>query len=191
MNQFSNFLQDKNNFKEIVDKCQKRFIKNREGCAEHAATINYRIGHAISNKKPLFRARLDCRDAFGSAPHKLLNKNLINLGAPMDLVNIIMDTYNFATVNIFTKRTCSRDIAIKRVMKQGCPLSPLLFDIAIDRIFNFLRNYASQCGYLREELGRTNAQAYADDIVLVDESPGNLQRLVERANNFLVLQILN
>jgi hypothetical protein len=64
MNQFSKFLKDDSNFKERVDKCEKEFIKNIEGCAKHAATINYLIGHAISNKKNLFIDTLDCKDSF-------------------------------------------------------------------------------------------------------------------------------
>jgi hypothetical protein len=184
MNQFSNFLQDTTNCNEIVDKCQKDFIKSIEGCAEHAATINSLIRYAIANKKNLFIATLDCRDAFGSVPHKLLNKSLINFGVTMKLVNVIMDSYKVAAVNIFTIRVCSRDVAIKRGVKQGYPLSPLLFDIAIDPIFNFLRHYAPYCGYETEVLGRTNAQAYANDLVLVDSSPANLQKQIEGCQQF-------
>jgi hypothetical protein len=43
MNQFSNFLQSKKNFKCIVHPSQKGFKKNIEGCSEHAATLNYLI----------------------------------------------------------------------------------------------------------------------------------------------------
>jgi hypothetical protein len=59
MNQFSNFLQDESNFDEIADKGQKGFIKNIEGCAEHAATINYLIGYENTHKKSLFVATLE------------------------------------------------------------------------------------------------------------------------------------
>jgi hypothetical protein len=74
INQFSNFLQSKKNFKQIVHPAQKVFKKNIEGCSEHAATLNFLIAHGIENKKGIFIATLDCRDAFGSVPQKSWRK---------------------------------------------------------------------------------------------------------------------
>jgi hypothetical protein len=91
--------------------------------------LNYRIAHAIAHKKSIFIATLDCRNAFGSEPHKFLRSNL---HIPEQLIDVIMDSYKGAAVKIFTLRSTTRDIQIKRGVKQGFPLSPLLFNIAID-----------------------------------------------------------
>jgi hypothetical protein len=74
MNQVAHFLQSPGCFKEIVHPCQKGFKKNIEGCAEHAATLNYLIANAAGKKKNIFIATLDCRDSFGSVSHMLLRK---------------------------------------------------------------------------------------------------------------------
>jgi hypothetical protein len=123
MNQFSNFLQSKKNFKQIVHPAQKGFKKNIEGCSEHAATLNFLIAHSIANKKSIYISTLDCRDAFGSVPHKLLAKNMENLHIPEEMRNLLMDSYDGASVNIFSDNSESRKIHIRRGVKQGCPLS--------------------------------------------------------------------
>jgi hypothetical protein len=50
----------------IVCKEHKGFIKNINGCCEHGARINFLITHAIDNKRSLYVAALNCKDAFGS-----------------------------------------------------------------------------------------------------------------------------
>jgi hypothetical protein len=93
MKQVSNFLQSKHNFKEIVHPCQKGFKKDIEGSAEHAASLNYLIAHAAGKKKSIFIVTLDCRDAYGSVSHKLLEKNLQNNQVPSQLTNMLLDSY--------------------------------------------------------------------------------------------------
>jgi hypothetical protein len=90
-------------------------------------------------------------------------------------------------LNIFTKRTVSRNISIKRGVKQGCPLSAFLFNIAIDPIFSYLESVMKETlgGYHSEVLGTTYAQAYADDIVLVDETLEGLQKQIDAYERFL------
>ena len=58
-------------------------------------------------------------------------------------------------------------------VKQGCPLSPTLFGLYIDELADFL----TQDGKEAVDLSGTpvHITLYANDIVLVSESPGGLQ----------------
>jgi hypothetical protein len=49
-----------------------------------------------------------------------------------------MDSYNEAKVKIVTLNEMTNDINIARGVKQGCPLSPVLFDICIDPLIERL-----------------------------------------------------
>jgi hypothetical protein len=98
----------------IVYKEQKRLIKNINGCCEHPARINFIITHAINYMKIMYIASLDCKDAFGSVSHQLLNSNLKNLGIPRRLRTLIMDSYNRSQVRIWSAGEASRPIAIKK-----------------------------------------------------------------------------
>jgi hypothetical protein len=68
-------------------------------------------------------------------------------------------------------------------VKQGDPLSPLLFGLFIDRIENFLNHKCpgmgvDLCGKLLQVL------LYADDLVLLAESPSVLQSLLDSLHDF-------
>jgi hypothetical protein len=85
----------------------------------------------LQTKQNIYVATLDCSDAFGSVSHELLKINLTNLGLPDFFRNVIIDSYKDANVEIWTRTGCSNPIQILRGVKQGCPLSPVLFDICL------------------------------------------------------------
>jgi hypothetical protein len=66
-------------------------------------------------------------------------------------------------------------------VKQGCPLSPILFHICIDPIFRFIRLTNPDSGFHSEALGERIIQGYADDIVLIANSKENLQNQINSA----------
>jgi hypothetical protein len=68
------------------------------------------------------------KDAFGSVSHRLLEHNLKNMNFPQTIRELVMDSYFQGNVNIYSKKGMTNPIAIKRGVKQGCPLSPLLFN---------------------------------------------------------------
>jgi hypothetical protein len=82
---------------------------------------------------------LDCRDAFGSVSHQLLGINLEKIGVPRRLKNLIMDSYKNTQVRIYSTGCASEPIDIKKGVKQGCPLSPLLFNLCVDPIISYIR----------------------------------------------------
>jgi hypothetical protein len=73
---------------------------------------------------------------------------------------------------------------IRKGVKQGCPLSPLLFDICVDPLITYIKN-AKESGYVTEDLRDTKIQAYADDMVLMSDSEEKLQK----RNDFSILQM--
>ncbi|MCO5547078.1 hypothetical protein L7F22_000519 [Adiantum nelumboides] len=66
-------------------------------------------------------------------------------------------------------------------VKQGCPLSPTLFGLYIDEIVDFIQQRGDGV-----EIGGTTVHIllYADDIVLVAESPEGLQRHLLALDDF-------
>jgi hypothetical protein len=131
----------------ICDPEQKCFVPNRAGCVEHTAEANMIINDAVTNKKKLFMLSLDLRDAFGSVPHMLIKKNLKGIGIPLEVRKMIMDTYEGAYINIHTKGGETENIKIVKGVKQGCPLSPTLFNIGIDSLLRYLNKNYIEDGY--------------------------------------------
>ncbi len=62
-------------------------------------------------------------------------------------------------------------------LKQGCPLSPTLFGIFVDGLFHYLDTHCPEDGILLGGGIRVRILGYADDFVLVSNSPAGLQRL--------------
>jgi hypothetical protein len=101
-----------------------------------------------------------------------------------------MDSYNNSQVRIWSVGRASRPINNRRGVKQGSPLSSLLFNICVDPLISFLKK-SEGLGYRTSELGETIIQAYADDKILVSDSEQNLQTLINRAKSFFDFENLD
>jgi hypothetical protein len=97
-----------------------------------------------------------------------------SLGVPKRLRNLIMDSYKNNQVRIWNSGKASDPISIRKGVKQGCPLCPLLFNICVDPLISYIKN-AEVNGYVTKELGDVRIQAYADDMILMSDSDDNLQ----------------
>jgi hypothetical protein len=127
----------------------------------------------VAKRRKLYIAVLDCRDAFGSVSYQLLNINLEKLVVSKRLKNLIMDSYKDSQVRILSNGKASEPICIKKGVEQGCPLSPLLFDICVDPLITYIKR-AQVNGYVTDDLGDVRIQAYADDMILMSDSEDKL-----------------
>ena len=66
-------------------------------------------------------------------------------------------------------------------MKQGCPLSPILFNIALEGLLQHLTS--SGLGYTIAE-SSLNSLAYADDLCVMAASRPQFQTLLNRCSAF-------
>ena len=96
---------------------------------------------ALEKKKQLYFLFLDFRNAFDSVKHDFLLKLLFDLGAPSCFINSIANLiHNMQVITTFNiKRIIG--IQIKRVVKEGCSLYPILFNILIHIIIHKLESY--------------------------------------------------
>ena len=74
------------------------------------------------------------------------------------------------------------NVAICRGVKQGDPLSPLLFNLVLDPLL--LQLQETEYGFGLGE-GRLAAMAYADDVAVFSSSEESMSRMLEIASNYL------
>jgi hypothetical protein len=91
---------------------QKGFVPVRAGCVEYAAVANAIINDAVEKKKQPYILSLDLRDAFGSIPHDLIEEILTSIGTPKELIKLIMNSYEGATIQMQTKKGFTDTIII-------------------------------------------------------------------------------
>jgi hypothetical protein len=64
---------------DIVADEQKGFLRGIQGYIDHIAKIQFLLTCTNGNKKPIYLTTLDCKDAFGSVTHEILEQNLTKL----------------------------------------------------------------------------------------------------------------
>ena len=160
---------------------QKGFLAY-DGCAEHNFLLRSVMVEARRNKRNLLLAWLDLKDAFGSVPHDLILLLMKRLGLSGSAIDIIKDIYSQSTIAIRTGRdTYTAAIKQNRGVKQGCPLSPILFNIALEGLLKLLATNTAGfpvAGYT------INSLAYADDVCMIATSKSELQGLLDQCHAF-------
>ena len=161
---------------------QKGFLPY-DGCAEHSFVLRSALNDSRRRKRNVVLAWLDLRDAFGSVSHELLLLMMSRLGLTGKTIDVVNDIYKDATVAINTGRdTYTTDIAQSRGVKQGCPLSPLLFNIALEGLLRHLGS--CNHGYSISNSVLLNHLAYADDVCILAGSRMQAQALLDRCTEF-------
>ncbi|GMO18120.1 MAG: hypothetical protein Ta2E_09230 [Mycoplasmoidaceae bacterium] len=175
---------------DICDKSQKGFIPGKAGCIEHTAMSNAIINDAVNNKKTLIIASLDLRDAFGSIPHQLIERNITSMQFSPEMIRIIMGTYRNASIEIQTRKGFSSQIPIGKGVKQCCPLHLLLFNVSIDPLLRRLNERFQEMGYEYNNGKVITAQDYADDLLIYsrgNEEMKTLMKVVEDYMNYATI----
>jgi hypothetical protein len=178
----------------LCDPDQKGVVPKRAGCVEHTAIANALINDAIQKKKPIYILSLDLRDAFGSIPHDLIKSNLTQLGFPNSILNLIMQSYEDAFISIQTSEGETEPIPIKKGVKQGCPLSPTLFNLGIDPLLRRINRDYKHLGYsymINNEVNKKAVQAYADDLLLFSDTRNGLNHLIDITCDFMTFAHIN
>ena len=121
-------------------------------------------------------AYLDVGKAYDSVWWEGLWCKMRHYGVEEKLVKVCEGLYKIVEMRAVMNGAKSRWFVVERGLRQGCPLSPLLFNIYMMGMVEELER--AQLGVkLEDHLG--GALLYADDIVLVADSEMELQTMLE------------
>lgn len=145
---------------------QRGFIAS-PGCAENLAVLNGLIRTSKRKLLPLAVVFIDFAKAFDSVSHRHIEEVLVRMGVDEHLRGLIRDSYRNCSTIIKTGKTVTPPVRINVGVKQGDPLSPLLFNLALDPLLRALD--VEGCGFM---IGgrKVTSFAFADDLVLVSGS---------------------
>lgn len=129
----------------------------------------------------LVAVQLDVSKAFDTIPHEAIGAALRKKGLPELVVRLVVDSYKDVHTAIKNKEDEVR-IKLQRGVKQGDPLSPVLFNLVMEPM---LRALESQPGYqIRDEVG-VSVLAFADDLILTATSVPQAKNLLRCAECYL------
>lgn len=180
---------------EIVGKEQAGF---RAGYStlDHAFTLKCLVDLFLSKGKRLYVAFVDFRQAFDKIWRIGLWKKLLKTGVKGKILDVIKNLYSSAKSCVEKGGLYSEFFPCEIGVRQGENLSPLLFSLFLNDFESFLHdrgfygpshlNAVCQCEYLNE-LGvflKLAVLLYADDMILMADSPEGLQRSLDALSEY-------
>ena len=126
----------------------------------------------------------DAEKAFDKIQHPFMIKTLQKVGIEGTYFNIIKATYDKPTANIALNGEKLKPLPLRSGRRQGCPLSPLLFNIVLEVLATAIREEKETKGI---QIGKEKVKLslFADDIILYIENPKDATRkLLELINEF-------
>ena len=82
---------------------------------------------------------IDAKKAFDKIQHSFMIKTLQKAGIEGTYLNIIKAVYEKPTTNIILNGEKLKTFPLKSGIRQGCPLSPLLFNIVLEVLATAIR----------------------------------------------------
>ena len=159
---------------------QKAF-RQGDGIAENTEILKNVIKTAKAGPRDLYIAFLDVRKAFDSVSHGSLILAAQRAGCPSPLLAYIKHIYAHGRTRLKIGGRLSEPISVAQGVKQGDPLSCILFNLVVDWALDALdRNIGFKLG---EQL--LSHLAFADDVVLVAETQAGLQRQIDAFSGHL------
>ena len=167
------------NLHQIIHRGQKGG-SHFEGCVEHNATLNAVFEHVKSignpKKSSATIAWLDIRNAFPSVPHEYMWNNLRAIGVGERFVHTLCELYENTSTFYKCDKMITREINVNVGVKQGCPISMILFALAINPILNAVEAENVEKFDLMGH--KVQILAYADDVAIVANNPEDLQQMI-------------
>ncbi|NWH85519.1 PO21 protein, partial [Aegithalos caudatus] len=105
--------------------------------------------------------------AFDIVNHQHILAGLVQRGVDSHIVQLVSEMYRGITTYIVTENGKTDPINIRSGVKQGNPMSPMLFNLTLDPLLCKLETDGK--GFQHEGF-KVTAMAFADDLVLLSDS---------------------
>ena len=129
---------------------------------------------------------IDAEKAFDKIQHPFMIKSLQKAYIKLTYLNIIKAIYDKPTANIVLNGEKLKAFLLKSATRQGCPLSPLLFNIVLEDLATAIRDKKEIKG-IKIGKEKVKLSLFADDMILYIENPKDTTRkLLELINEYSI-----
>lgn len=162
---------------------QRGFAPGIPGCMINSKIVNAVLQDAKRRKGDCVVAFLDISKAFDNVGHDHIAQTLKSMGISENLLALILNLLKDNSTFLMMENKKSKPIPVNKGVPQGGPLSPLLFNIAINFIYQDMCDikYANKFGY---KIGDQSIclSGFADDQALTCPDIFKAKRSIELCN---------
>jgi hypothetical protein len=178
----------------ILHPANEGFLKDK-GTGHAINTILNIWEDARENKKEIYNMLYDVSGAYDAIPHETIKRGMKILQIPKKTQNYIMNKMKNSTLRIKTKHGLTEAFDIKKGVAQGCPLSPIIYIIAMNPLHVGLEKNplygGARDGYVMVDRKMGNdtqigSKGYADDTAIASGSIEGMRRMTQWVNYFCI-----
>jgi hypothetical protein len=149
---------------------------------DHIVTLRIIAEELCNTKTNILCCFINFIKYFNTIPRKNLSDRLEERKVPFELRVVAIRLYENNISKFKNTEGWSKEINCNIGVKKGCPLSPTLFGVNIDKLEECLEEVGCVC---QTPTGIViNILLYVDDIVLMERSPYDLAEQLRILNNF-------
>ena len=127
---------------------------------------------------------IDGENAFGKTHDPFMIKILQNMGIEGTYLNIVKAIYDKTTANINLNSEKMKAFPLRSRTIQGCPLSPLLFNIVLEVLTTAIRE-EKEINRMQIRKEERKLSLFAADMILYIENPkDSIRKLLELISEF-------
>ena len=165
----------------ILPEEQSGFRTNRS-CRDNIFVLTQLHQHCKAARRPLFAAFLDVAKAFDTVDRDLLTLKLLHHNISGRFLATLLSLFKGDQSVVVMGTDRSQPFPHERGVRQGDPLSPLLYALANNDLLTTATSMSPNGGVSIVEQQRSLAGlSYADDVVLLADSAEQLQNLLNGA----------
>lgn len=159
----------------LVNPCQSSFIPHRQ--SRDNIILAQEIFHSMRAKKGKtgwMVIKLDLEKAYDRLNWAFIKETLVDIGLPNDFINLIWHYISTPKMRILWNGEALEEFAPARGIRQGDPISPYLFVLCIEKLFQMIALAEDHNLWRPIQVARGGPKisylAFADDVLLFAEA---------------------
>ena len=167
---------------DIINPAQIGFI-NKHRTSDNLFTLKTLINKHVYNntKEKIYACFVDFRKAFDSVWHEGLFHKLESLNIHGNFLSIVKNIYSETVCAVKIGNQLTNFFQYSKGVRQGCPLSPTLFNFFINDLINQVESVNPAPLSLQDNV---SCLLYADDLILLSKTANGLQTMLNELSNF-------